>query len=309
MEKISKRVAKPYRSGSSAVFILQKNNCYLEVEFRTQQLVGDVISIKGYVGGAHLCLESNKLSDFLARLREFLPVHSTAMNIHVEIAPYSSEYAVGLHPIFPRIEYNIFSKYWSEGKIASFLEGTYNVLTGISRVVDEFRLEDKSFDSLEKMWDNALSATDKNKKGKLLEEFLSILIRRDDNFIVVEKNLRTESEEIDIVTENTGKTQFYSQLGCPLILFECKNWSSKIGSKEIRDFAQKIQNRPKHLCNVGVLMAASELTNGAFIELVGYRGKDFIVATLERKDIEMLLDKRLVFGSILKDAIRKAGLR
>lgn len=302
MEKISEKLNKPYASKSSTFFILEKNNCYIKVRFEE-----DFLIVHGFVGGAGLCLDSKSLTKFMLRLRELSSIHDTAQTIIVEVEPASPEFSKELYPVFPRINYG--ARITDIEKILSFVEGTYKVLMEIRKIVDEFRVKDKSFESLEKLWRKMLSSSDKNEKGRLLEEILSFLIGKDENFIVRERNLRTESEEIDIIAENTGMTRFYSQLKCPIILYECKNWSSKIGSKEIRDFAQKIQNRPRLLCSVGVLVTVSKLTKDASTELVGYRGKDFLIAILERKDVETILDKRLPLGGVLRDAIIKAGLR
>jgi hypothetical protein len=307
MEEVSKRVNRPYFSESETRFILEKNNIYIEVRFSSEG-----IHINGWVGTASLCLDADKFSDFLVRLRELKAIDITARSIRVETNPYSSEFSRALFPMFPRVRYSLsmgMGPKWPKEDIVDYIEGAYKVLAQVGNIVDEFRADDKSFESLNKLWNRSLISKNSTKKGKLLEEFLSRMISKDENFVVVERNLRTKSEELDIVLENSGKTQFYSQMGCPLILLECKNWSSKIGSKEIRDFAQKVQNRPRHLCSVGVLVTTSKLTRDAIHELLGYRGKDFVIATLERKDIKTILSKKLPFGDVLKEAIRKAGLR
>lgn len=304
MDEISKKISTPYVSRSSTMFMIQKNNCYIKIRFEDNTMI-----IEGYVGGAGLVLHSKALNDFIARLRELFPLHRTAFSVHVDLEPLSSEFAESLYPIFPRIEYGVSIEEAKAKQHAYFVEDTYKVLMSISKIVDEFRAKDKSFESLKKLWKKALSSTDPNEKGKLLEEILSLLIAKDENFTVRERRVRTESEEIDIIVENTGMTQFYSQLRCPIILFECKNWSSKIGSNEIRDFAQKIQNRPRVLCSVGILVSTSKLTSGARNELVGYRGKDFVIGILEKEDMKTILDERLSMGGFLKNVIRKAGLR
>lgn len=94
-----------------------------------------------------------------------------------------------------------------------------------------------------------------------------------------------------------------------MILFECKNWSSKIHSSDIRNFAQKIQNRPPSLCNIGVLVTTSKLTDDASAELLGYRGKNFIIAVLQKTDIENILTEGVSLSLILKNAITDAGMR
>jgi hypothetical protein len=222
------------------------------------------------------------------------------------------EFSEDSYSVFPRIMFRdspIGKSDVSDEEIIRNLEDSYGALAEISKIVDKFRAKDTSLNSLENLWRKATSSLDNNEKGKLLEEIFVLLLSKDENFYVTERNLRTESEELDIVVENKGESKFYSQLRCPIILFECKNWSSKIGAKEIRDFAQKIQNRPKLLCTLGILATTSQLTSDASAELVGYRGKDFLIGVLERNDIETVLRERIPFGIYLKDVIRKSGMR
>jgi hypothetical protein len=159
------------------------------------------------------------------------------------------------------------------------------------------------------LWEKAKTAKTKREKGKTFEQLLDTMISFDENFNVVEKNVRTKSEEIDLVLENLGKTVFFSQLRSPLILLECKNWGSKVRAKEVRDFAQKIQNRPRVLCSIGVFVASSGLTKDANEELLGYRGKEFLIVVLNGKDIETMVKHRVLFGELLKNRISEAGLR
>jgi restriction endonuclease Mrr len=98
-------------------------------------------------------------------------------------------------------------------------------------------------------------------------------------------------------------------LGSPLILIECKNWSKKVGSPDIRNFVQKIMNRPKNLCRVGFIITMSNFTKAANNELLGYRGKDFIIATAEKEDIEKMINDNIDFSSLLKSQILRGNLR
>jgi len=225
--KISEKLGKPYVARSSVFFIIQKDNCYIQIHF-----MEDYMLVEGYVGGASLNLSSRDLSDFVFDLKQLSSVHITALNFKVdlELEGLSGD----SFPIFPRIKYGVSElRNRSDEEIAGFLEGTYKVLIETSKTVNRFRAKDKGFVSLAGLWKKAMSSMDKNEKGKLLEDFFALFIGKDENFVVTERNLRTESEELDIVVENKGMTQFFSQISCPLILFECKNWLSKIGSKEI----------------------------------------------------------------------------
>jgi hypothetical protein len=304
--KISKKIAPPFLSGRSAYFHFDKNNCALEVHFDD-----DKTDVSGYVGSAGLNLTSRELSDFMSCIKQISRTHPMAKTCKIEIAT-GLEFSKDSYPIFPRMAFQNFAIGKSNEKdeaIVQDLEDTYGALVEISKIVDQFRRKDRSLNSLDNLWEKAISSLDRNEKGKLLEEIFVLLLSRDENFAITERNLRTESEELDIVVENKGVSQFYFQLRCPIILFECKNWSSKIGAKEIRDFAQKIQNRPKLLCTLGILATTSQLTSDASAELLGYRGKDFLIGVLERNDIESVLRERIPFGLYLKDVIRKSGMR
>lgn len=266
--------------------------------------------LDGWVRASQLCLSSKDFFSFASRIRKLGTIHPTVLGVKLQVAPFSSEFSTSLYPIFPRVALSMSSvEAFSIPEISNIVTDVHSVLIEMSKIIDEFRDRDKGFQGLRKLWEKALSSMDKNEKGKLLEEFLSLLIAKGMNFGILDRNLRTESEEIDIVAENNGMSRFYSQLNSPIVLFECKNWSSKIGSKEIRDFAQKIQNRPRFLCRIGIVVTISGLTSDARKELLGYRGRDYMVAILETKDIEVVLKEQLPLGEILKVAIRKAGFR
>lgn len=259
------------------------------------------------MAGGGLTLASDAFYDFVAQLKKLASVHPTAqaiklhMTVHLGLAQEN-------FPVFPHIDVLLGTKLKRE-ELIDIICGTYKVLTQIGRIVNNFKSTDRGLLNLNETWKKTLSAKDKNEKGKLLEGFLSMLISRDENFLISEKDLKTESEELDIVVENIGSNPFFQQLNCPLIIFECKNWSSKVTASEVRNFAQKIQNRPRRLCNIGVLVTVSELTRDAAKELIGYRGKDFLMAIIDKDKIENLLKNRIPFGQVLKDSIKEAGFK
>jgi Holliday junction resolvase-like predicted endonuclease len=179
----------------------------------------------------------------------------------------------------------------------------------MERIIAEYRVFDKSAESLKTLWHQIGTDNTKKGKGKKLEELLSIMINLSHDFHIAKQNFRTKSEEIDLVVENTSSSTFFSQLRSPLMLVECKNWTSKVSAKEVRDFAQKLQNRSKMLCNVGILVAISGLTRDAEEELLGYRGKDFLIVPIDGDDISKIIKSQMRFEELLKDKISKAALR
>lgn len=186
---------------------------------------------------------------------------------------------------------------------------TLPTLEKMGETVKDYKAYDVGFASIRKMWKGVNLEKDSEKKGHLLEDLISMWIRSDDNFGVRSTNYRTESEEIDIVVQNEAKTEFFRQLQSPLMLVECKNWTSNVGSKEIRDFAQKVQNRPRFLCKVGLMITTAMYTKDAEKELLGYRGKDFLIAALDGAILADALRKGVNFSDVCTDRIYAAGLR
>jgi len=284
--ELTKELGDPISVETGAVFF-SKNDCEHEIYF-----TDDHVFYVGYTPYGCIRLEQDKLAGLLQRLRSIV--------LCLEIRMIDTK----TFEIFPRLLLRS-----SISTCIADIKSCHNTLTKAREIVDEFRVYDKRFESLEGAWQQVNSAAEKARKGKLLEQFLCLLMNQDGNFEVAEKHIRTKSEEIDLVVENSGRTFFYSQLRSPLFLVECKNWSSKIGAKEVRDFAQKVQNRPKVLCSIGVLVTTSELTKDASEELIGYRGKDFAIVVLEGNDIEAVVTRKLEFGELLKRKFREAGLR
>lgn len=69
-------------------------------------------------------------------------------------------------------------------------------------------------------------------KGRQLETFARELLQTIEGLKIISVNLRTRAEEIDILVQNDLDVGFWRHLGSP-ILVECKNWSSKVGAREI----------------------------------------------------------------------------
>ncbi len=68
-------------------------------------------------------------------------------------------------------------------------------------------------------------------RGDALESLVDAIVRTEEPELqVIEKNLRTREEEIDLVLANGLRDPFWQSLSSPLILVECKNWSKKAGS-------------------------------------------------------------------------------
>lgn len=294
LNETSKNIDKPYFSRSETTFMFRKENLGLKLSFNPEGA-----DIEAFVPKAGLFLDHDKLASFCAKLKKlrYIP-------ILVEINVFFTTRSV--YSVFPRI---IIGTDKDKKTLMDEIVAILQTLSGIAKIVEEYRAYDKSSEAIKNLWQRSKTAKTKNEKGKRLEELLSLMISLSEDFRILTQNKRTKSEEIDLVVENLGMSPFFSQLRSPLLLVECKNWFSKVGAKEVRDFAQKLQNRNRLLCSVGILVTPSGITKDAKEELLGYRGKDFLIAIFDNGDLNRIVSRQLNFGELLREKISKAGLR
>ena len=107
-------------------------------------------------------------------------------------------------------------------------------------------------------------ATTPHHKGKRFEDLIEYLFGRIQGLQIVYRDVRTETEEIDFVLENTDGSSPFPKAG-PLILVECKNWSGQCGMNELVAFQQKIRNR-RGTCTVAFLISWNGFTATSYTE-------------------------------------------
>lgn len=116
---------------------------------------------------------------------------------------------------------------------------------------NEVNIEDKFKSGLKPYWERILLAKRKQDKGKTLEELLRCLFGHITGMSIAGTNVRTLSEELDILVVNEASDPFLSRLGTP-ILVECKKWNRPVGAKEVNWFVSKVKRRS---LRVGILVA------------------------------------------------------
>ncbi len=140
---------------------------------------------------------------------------------------------------------NLLSEVFSYGiEVLNWIDAEVNKAQDlISKTVDTIRSNYSTYKLVEvpSLIDKIKSERDKNKKGLLLEELMAKLFNKVPGFEVIER-VRTKTEEIDVFVSNCSADPFWSKES-PLILIECKNWSSKCGKDELVLFRDKIKNR------------------------------------------------------------------
>ncbi|MBU7047823.1 MAG: restriction endonuclease [Theionarchaea archaeon] len=136
--------------------------------------------------------------------------------------------------------------------------------------------EKPNYEEFKRMWDNVKGSEDTKEKGKLLEDFFEKLLEDSNCFNVVGRDIRSEFEEIDLVSSHDLQGIFKKV--DPIILIECKNWSKKAGKNELVSFYDKILNRRPH-SNLGI-----------FVSVKGFKRtvNDFLKSKAE-SDIKVVL--------------------
>lgn len=292
----------PYQSSITAVRRFEKGNLRVYVDYEREL---DEVHIHGLaaVGGVILTP-----SDTLAFIEEMQKISWWACTYRIGLAGKNIN-------IFPMVDFGapLGLRPSTAGKkierVVSIVKTVFSDLEKIEEILARYKKKEVGYPEVEQIWQEALKSTDTYEKGKLLEQVFVRLFQLDGSFVVVEHNVRTETEEIDIVVQPDTSSPFWSRVSPPMLLLECKNWKDKIGTKELQVFATKIENRPRLLCRIGYLISISGFTDDAEKELIGYRARDFVLATITAGHLKELIEKRTRISDLLKERLIDAGFR
>lgn len=101
------------------------------------------------------------------------------------------------------------------------------------------------------------NATSSTEKGSALEDLFEYLMNLIPGVRVIARDPRCEVEEIDLILWNSQTHPFLKPWDS-IILVECKNWQTPVGSQEIAWFLTKMRRRG--------------ITNGIFVAMNGVTG-------------------------------------
>ncbi len=139
-------------------------------------------------------------------------------------------------------------------------------------------------------WAAVRTETDRNRKGKLLEELVRLLFRATPGFERVETRLNNKSEEIDIVVENNADDAPWKNDGASYLLGECKNWSKPCGSGELAKFREKLTAKYQR-ARTGFFFAPGGFTK-EFHNVRGQRtSEDILVIPVDGEDLERWIEE------------------
>lgn len=144
-----------------------------------------------------------------------------------------------------------------------------------------------------------------NRKGKALETLVATLFSSIEGFIEVQRDVQTETEEIDITFRNESKHPMWRRESS-WVLVECKNWSSKrVGKNELVLFKEKLENRYGR-CKLGFLVCVDEFAKTVTKEILRSAKTDYLVVLIDGRGLRQLVqseNRNQLLLDFIKDAI------
>lgn len=146
------------------------------------------------------------------------------------------------------------------------------------------------------------AATTINEKGKALESLTRALFALEPALRVKQTRRRLGDEEIDFIVVNDCPSTFWSNLHSPLVLVECKNWSSRVGAREVRDFESKVRNH-RAFVRLGFLIAANGYTSEAREAVKRLSRDDVAIILIALSEIEDFVRRKQKLTDWFEDLI------
>lgn len=150
--------------------------------------------------------------------------------------------------------------------------------------------------------DRVEAAKSNKDKGISLESLMSALFGQVPGFTVYESNVRTETEEIDLVVLNDGREPIYSR-DAPLILVECKNWTARPGRPEFSLLEGKMRNRYGQ-CKIGFFVSWSGFADTTWRETIRLSRESYVIVCLIGNDV-----RRAALAGDFPEFLRRAYLQ
>jgi hypothetical protein len=97
-------------------------------------------------------------------------------------------------------------------------------------------------------------------------------------------------EELDILVQNGSIDPFW-QKESPYILVECKNWSKRVGAKELRELWAKMEGRYNR-CRLALLVAVGGVADTAHDLQLRKSENDLLVILIEAGSLDDLVRSR-----------------
>ena len=158
---------------------------------------------------------------------------------------------------------------------------------------------------LEKLKEATADKDKKNEKGQLLEE-LSVRFFSEIEGLVVIERIRTKTEEIDLLILNKSTDGIWKSES-PLILVECKNWTTKkAGKNEYVAFREKLINR-RGRAKLGFFISGLGYAKTFFDEDLRNSKDDILIVPIEVEEMIDVLKNGKSVQEFLENKYISAG--
>ena len=153
---------------------------------------------------------------------------------------------------------------------------------------------------LRALWTEVITSTDPTARGRSLESFAETFFS--ENFKVVERTVRTDTEELDLVLERTPTTD--PRFKDTYFFVECKNWLGRsVGQPEISALLGKLN---LHHRKQAFLLTSGEFTEPARQQTThAYSASEIEILLLDGHAIEYFLSNLRDVGDFLSELHRR----
>lgn len=171
---------------------------------------------------------------------------------------------------------------WVEDHVNKVQERIFNLINEIREEYNVYKLVD-----IPKLYHMTEIEKNSQVKGAILEELVSRIFSSIDGFSVKER-VRTDTEEIDVVIRNQSTDTIWIKES-PVILIECKNWTSVVGKNEYVVFREKVKNRNSR-AKVGILVSWNGFASTVNKENLRNSKDDIVIISLDKNDIKDIME-------------------
>jgi hypothetical protein len=139
-------------------------------------------------------------------------------------------------------------------------------------------------------------------KGAALESLMEALFAHVPGFVVYDRDLRTATEELDLVILNDSADPIFSKDGA-IILVECKNWATKSGRPELSLLEGKMRNRFNR-CTLAFFISWSGFAETVQREMLRLSRDNYLIVCLVGNDV-----RRAALSDNFPEFLRQAALQ
>lgn len=144
-------------------------------------------------------------------------------------------------------------------------------------------------------------------KGRRFEALLAYLLSQITDFRVVERNLRTATQELDVVLQIDHHSSRAWQQHVPYMLVEAKNQNDMTPAPVVSGLMSKIRTKGQS-CKMGLLISTSGFTSDAKQEELRYSESENRIVFIGPDELSSLIEA-IDLDEALDELVRQARLR